>query len=168
MDNLYWGMFPCWIFMDTSGIRQNDVCWLCLGGLCFPTNWKHISYWQVHWWKTHWAKIIYEDEKQKLSLRLFSIPDPLGYVQNPTHNNFTITTLNSCCVMLELELFAPSLASLPVQPQQLLNVPLAPVQHRKRWSALFKLTCEAFLTFRGEHLATHAVLNVAPQLFQDK
>lgn len=51
--------------------------------------------------------------------------------------------------MLELDRLSPSPpASLPVQLKQLLNAPLALVQHRKRRSLLFSLTCEAFLTFR--------------------
>lgn len=70
--------------------------------------------------------------KQEISMRLFSILKVLRYVQNPTHNNSTITKLSSSCIMLELDLLSPSPASLPVQLQQLLNVPLALVQHRKR------------------------------------
>lgn len=47
------------------------------------------------------------------------------------HNNFTLTALNRCCIMLELDLRLPLFSLLPVQLQQLLNVPLAPVQRRK-------------------------------------
>ena len=64
------------------------------------------------------------------------------------------TTLNRGCIMLELDLLSLSPTSLPAQLQQLLNVPLALVQHRKQWSLLFRLTCEPFLTFRREHSNT--------------
>lgn len=40
--------------------------------------------------------------KQEILMRLFSILKVLRYVQNPTHNNSSITTLSSSCIMLDL------------------------------------------------------------------
>ena len=70
--------------------KTDDVCWELFIGFCF------------HLFKSG------NSAARHLPETVFTC------VQNPAHNNFSVTTLNSCCIMAELDL-SSALAPLPVQ-----------------------------------------------------